>query len=201
MNNNFQRFWGIIAIIAFWATACGEDTYTPKPRGFPRVVFPTKEYQAFDKNYCKFGFEYPKYAQIVQDTTYFDDKPINDCWFDIYIPQYEARIHCSYYTIDKVNTLEKMHNDAFVLAGKHNIKADYIDEIPVQKPNHVSGFVFNIEGAAASPFQFYLTDSTKHFVRGALYCKAAARPDSLQPVFDFVKKDIMHMINTFEWNK
>ena len=97
--------------------------------------------------------------------------------------------------------MEKLHSDAFTLAGKHNIKADYIDEIKIQKPNHVSGFLFDIEGAAASPFQFYLTDSTKHFMRGSLYFNTESRPDSLQPVFEFMKKDIMHLINTFEWHK
>ena len=183
------------------ATACEENSYTPKPRGFPKVDFPNKEYQPFDKNFCEFSFEYPKYAEIIQDTSFFDEKPADECWFDIYIPKYDARIHCSYYPIDKVNTFEKMRSDAFTLASKHNVKADYIDEIRIQKPNKVSGFLFDIQGAAASPFQFYLSDSTKHFMRGALYVKAAARPDSLQPIFEFIKTDIVHMINTFEWNK
>lgn len=187
--------------LALLATACKDAVFTPKPRGFPRIVYPEKAYQPFDKNYCQFGFEYPKYAQIIQDTTFFDEKPKDDCWFDIYVPQFNARIHCSYYPIDKVNTFQKLHSDAFTLAGKHNIKADYIDELKIQKPNHVSGFLFNIEGAAASPFQFYLTDSTKHFLRGALYFKAASRPDSLQPMIEFMKTDIVHMVNTFEWNK
>ena len=195
------RFLSIILVLSLLATACQETTYTPKPRGFPKIDFPTKEYQAFDKNYCQFVFEYPKYAQIVQDTTFFDEKPADDCWFDIYVPEFEARIHCSYYPIDKVNTFEKMKSDAFTLAGKHNVKADFIDEIRIQKPNKVNGFLFDIQGAAASPFQFYLSDSTKHFMRGALYFKTGARPDSLQPVFDFMKKDIIHLINTFEWNK
>jgi gliding motility-associated lipoprotein GldD len=132
---------------------------------------------------------------------FFDEKVKDECWFDIYVAQFDARIHCSYYPIDSKNTLEKLHSDAFTLAGKHNIKADYIDEIKIQKPNHVSGFLFDIEGAAASPFQFYLTDSTKHFMRGSLYFNTESRPDSLQPVFDFMKKDIMHLINTFEWHK
>jgi gliding motility-associated lipoprotein GldD len=183
------------------ATACEEGTFTPKPRGFPKITFPAKEYQQFDRNFCQFSFEYPKYAQIVQDTTFFDEKPADECWFDLYVPQYDARIHCSYYPIDKVNTFEKMRSDAFTLAGKHNVKADFIDEIRIQKSNNVSGFLFDIQGAAASPFQFYLSDSTKHFMRGALYIKAESRPDSLQPLFDFMKKDIVHLINTFEWNK
>jgi gliding motility-associated lipoprotein GldD len=191
----------LFAICLLSVVACDEAVYTPKPRGFPRVVYPAKEYQPFDRNYCNFTFEYPKYAQIVQDTSFFDEKPADECWFDIYVPQYEARIHCSYYPIDSKNPFSKLASDAFVLADKHNVKADFIDQLKIQKPNHVSGFAFDIEGPVASPFQFFLTDSTKHFVRGALYFKTSSRPDSLRPVVDFMKKDIMQMINTFEWNR
>ena len=198
---NTSIYFLLISLV-FFLIACGNDTvYTPKPRGFPRVIYPEKAYQPFDKNYCSFTFDYPKYAQIVQDTSYFEEKPVNDCWFDIDVPQFNARIHCSYYDIDKKNPLTKLMSDAFTLAGKHNIKADYIDEIKIEKNNHVSGFLFDIQGPAASPFQFYLTDSTKHFMRGALYFKTAARPDSLRPVIDFMKQDIVKMVNTFEWNK
>ncbi len=181
--------------------ACEEPVFTPKPRGFPRVEYPTKAYQSFDKNYCQFTFEYPKYAEIVQDTSFFNEKPANNCWFEVYVPQFDAHIHCSYYPITKENPFDKLYNDAFVLADKHNIKADYIDQIRIEKKKGISGFLFDIQGPAASPFQFFLTDSTKHFMRGALYFKTASRPDSLRPVADFMKADIMQMINTFEWNK
>lgn len=188
-------------VLSFLIIACEEPTYTPKPRGFPKVVLPVKGYQKFDEKYCQFTFEYPKYAKIEQDTLYFDEKAPSNCWFNIRVPELNAEIHCSYYPIDKKNTFEKLKDDAFQLAGKHNVKADYIDELPIRKPNNVSGFVFNIEGPAACPFQFYLTDSTRHFMRGALYFDAKSRPDSLKPIIDFVKTDMMQMINTFEWNQ
>jgi gliding motility-associated lipoprotein GldD len=191
----------LFCVIILMVYGCEESVNTPKPRGFPKVVFPEKEYQKFQEGYCHFTFDYPKYAQIVQDTNYFDEKPLNDCWFDIYVPKLSARVHCCYYALDKVNTLEKLRGDAFDLANKHNVKADYIDEMKIQKPNHVSGFVFDIEGAAASPFQFYLTDSTHHYLRGSLYFYTQARPDSLAPALEFMKRDVMQMINTFEWEK
>ena len=81
----------------------------------------------------------------------------------------------------------------------HNKKANYIEEQGIRLPNGASGFIFNIEGPAASPLQFFLTDSTRHFLRGALYFNTSVNPDSLAPVLDFVKKDIFHMIETFEW--
>ena len=186
--------------IAILFVACGEEeAFTPKPRAYPRVQYPQKSYQNFDKNFCTFSFEYPTYAKIAKDTFFFDERPAEDCWFDLFIPHFDARVHCSYYPIQKNNTFEKLRDDAFTMVSKHNIKASYIDEFRIHKPNKVDGFAFNIEGPAASPFQFYLTDSTRHFLRGALYFNTQARPDSLAPIFDFVKEDIMHLINTFEW--
>ena len=179
--------------------ACEDVIYSPKPRGFPKVEYPEKNYVPFEANYCNFIFERPEYSIIQQDTLFFDEKPIHSCWFDVFIPQFDARIHCSYYPIDEVNNFDKLTNDAFVMANKHNLKANYIDDLVIRKPNGIGGIVFNIEGPVASSFQFYLSDTTSHFFRGALYFNTQARPDSLKPVIEFVKTDIMHMINTFEW--
>ncbi len=180
-------------------SSCGEEpVITPKPRAFPKVEFPDRTYHNFDANYCGFRFEYPQYAIVEQDTSFFDEKPVDPCWFDLRIPAFDARLHCSYHPIEE--DFDKLRSDAFSLANKHNIKANYIDELPIEKPNGVKGFVFNIEGPVASPFQFYLTDAEdKHFLRASLYFHTQARPDSLAPVLDFVKTDLMHMINTFEW--
>jgi gliding motility-associated lipoprotein GldD len=92
-----------------------------------------------------------------------------------------------------------MMSDAFQLASEHNVKAESIDEYPLQKPNGVSGFVFDIDGPTASPFQFFLTDSTNHFMRGSMYIKAHSNPDSLRPIVEFMKIDALEMLNSFEW--
>jgi len=173
---------------------------TPKPRGFPKVVYPEKNYQAFAAPYCPFNFEKPAYAKIVQDTSFFGERPNHDCWFDLYIPAFDSRVHFTYYPIDAINTFDKLRSDEFRMANKHNIKATAIIENPIRKPNGVSGMAFDIQGAVASPFQLYLTDEKEHFLRGSLYFNTQAKPDSLAPVYDFVKRDIMHMVNTFEWN-
>ncbi len=194
-----KHFLGIV-LLCIGLTACGPDIVPiPKPRAFPRVHYPVKNYQSFNENYCGFTFQYPAYARVEQDTLFFNEKPAHSCWFDIFISEFDARVHCSYYPISGNENFENLREDAFKMVQKHNIKASYIDEFRIQKPNSVQGFVFNIEGPAASPFQFYLTDSTNHFLRGALYFNTQARPDSLAPIFNFVKEDIMHMINTFEW--
>ena len=180
--------------------SCNDDpVLTPKPRGYPKIVYPERSYQQFTESYCDFTFEYPGYAKVIQDTLFFNDKPIHPCWFDVYIPDFDAKVHCTYFQIDQKNSFEKLRDDSFKLANKHTMKASFIDEFKIEKPNNVSGFAFNIEGAAASPFQFFLSDSTEHFVRGSLYFNTKINPDSLAPVVEFVKYDIMHMINSFAW--
>ena len=191
----------LVLIIFLTFFSCGEEvSIIPKPRAYPRIDFPEKTYEVFDKDYCEFTFDFPAYAKIIQDTTFFDELPVDPCWFDVYYPDFNGRIHCSYRPIDKENSLEKLKQEAFKMANWHNKRANYIEEILIQKPNKVSGFAFNMRGPSASPFQFYLTDSTNHFFRASLYFNTQVQPDSLAPVYEFVKGDILKMIETFEWN-
>ena len=186
-------------LIALTACESGEYVGTPKPRTYPRIDFPERAYRSFDEAYCDFTFEYPTYARVEQDKDFFGEAPSHPCWFDIYYPQFDARIHATYESIDGYDAFEELRNDAHDLAGKHNIRADYIDEFPVQREDGTAGFVFDIEGAAASPFQFYLTDTTSNFLRGAVYFNTSARPDSLAPVAAFLKEDVLQLVNTLEW--
>ena len=193
--------WVWIAALVLLATACEENRFSPKPRGFPRVTYPEKAYQSFDQDYCAFTFQYPVYTKIIRDTSYIEKQPVHPCWFDIYYPDFDSRLHCSYYPIGQGKSLEELKTDAFELMEWHQKKANYIDEIRIDRSGGVSGFAFDIQGPAASPFQFYLTDSTRHFLRGALYFNTQARPDSLAPIYEFVKEDLYRLIETFEWEK
>ncbi len=186
---------------SFLLTQCGEPSFTPKPRGYPKVTYPDKTYRSFDKDFCAFTFEYPAYARIVKDTNYFEQQPAHPCWFDIYFQDFDSRIHCSYYPIGADKSLEELKADAFELVDWHQKKANYIEERAIQKPNGVAGFAFDLSGPAASPFQFFLTDSTDHFMRGALYFNTQTRPDSLAPISEFIKADIYQLIETFEWRE
>ncbi len=190
-----------ILTLSILLTACGDETpFIPKPRGYPKVVYPQKAYQAFDKDYCNFTFEYPVYAEIQQDTTFFEERPAHPCWFDVYIPAFDSRVYCTYSPIDKKNTFNQLKADAFELMDWHKKRANSVEEIPVSRPGGVSGFIFRIDGPAASPIQFYLSDNTRHFLRGALYFNTQARPDSLAPVYEFVEEDVLKMIETLKWN-
>ncbi|MCK6692215.1 MAG: gliding motility lipoprotein GldD, partial [Thermoanaerobaculia bacterium] len=106
----------------------------------------------------------------------------------------------SYYPITGRARFDELVQDAFTMAQKHNIKASFIEEIPIHRPaDHVHGIVFAIEGAAASSYQFFLTDSTENFLRGALYFNTQARPDSLAPVLAFMRKDVNKIVETLRW--
>lgn len=180
--------------------SCSDPVFAPKPRTYPRIDFPkTREYKAFDATYCGFTFEQPTYTTIVQDTSFFGEKPEHACWFDVYYPMFNGRVHFSYKPIKSPADFQKMLGDAHQLTGKHTIKADGIDEIAIKNTNGVGGIVFDVQGSVASPFQFYLTDSTHNFVRGALYFKSKADADSLRPVVEFVKTDMMRMVQSFKW--
>ncbi|MBK9109428.1 MAG: hypothetical protein IPM92_13915 [Saprospiraceae bacterium] len=166
---------------------------------FPSVSYPEFSYQKYNPSNCPYSFRFADYIQIETDTTFFNQKLTNSCWLNLQIPAFNGTLHCSYYSLNSEKELEKYIKDAYKLAREHQKKANYIDELALKKPNSVYGMVFNIEGPAASPLQFYLTDSSKHFFRASLYFKSQSKPDSLLPIVEFVKKDILETINSFEW--
>ena len=101
--------------------------------------------------------------------------------------------------ITQKNPLEKLIEDAHRLTFKHTVKAEYIDELPISTANGVYGLFYDVGGNAASSIQFFLTDSTRYYIRCALYFNTESNADSLAPVIDFVKKDAWYMINSLKW--
>jgi gliding motility-associated lipoprotein GldD len=169
---------------------------------YPKVDFPKGENIIFNNDYCNLQFEFPSYGITEKDEFFFDEKPTDPCWFDIRINSLNADLHCSYSPITKANNFDKLVNDAFKLAGKHNIKADYRKESLIHNPDaNVYGLLFMIEGPVATPIQFYLTDSTEHFFRASLYYNDKVDPDSTQIITDFLFNDVEHMIETFSWKE
>jgi gliding motility-associated lipoprotein GldD len=170
-----------------------EEAYTPKPRAYYRIDLPLKNFQKYSSD-CPFTFEYPEYA-----TAKIDSRPSSEnCWMNIDFPQFNARIHISYKPIEK--NLEKLIEDSRSLTYKHVIKATDIREDLVDDPlAKVYGQIYDVKGDAASYLQFYLTDSSTHFLRGSLYFNAAPNYDSIVPVLDFIRADIHHLTETFNW--
>ena len=180
--------------------ACTEKAPIPKPRAYPRVVYPERGYVRADADYCAFTFEQPKYAIMVRDTLFFDEKPVSDCWFNLEVPSLNAKIYCSYYPVKSRADYDKLVADAFEMTNKHNQRASYIQDYRFDRPEaRVHGMIFEVDGPAASSYQFFVSDSSRHFLRGALYFETKAKPDSLAPVVAYMKKDVDHMLETLIW--
>jgi gliding motility-associated lipoprotein GldD len=194
---NFQL--SIFVIFALIFTSCN-SIYVPKPRGYFKIDFPEKKYQIFDKPGYPYTFEYPLYANVVKDSTFFGEVTENPWWINIDFPQFEGRMYISYKQIGK-NKFDTLLNDAFKMTSKHSTKAASIDDSLMLTPNNIHGMFFNVGGDVATANQFFLTDSTTHFLRGALYFNATPNADSLGIVNNFLIEDVRHLINTFKWRK
>ncbi|MDP4282579.1 MAG: gliding motility lipoprotein GldD [Bacteroidota bacterium] len=193
MNLSKLRLTKYLIPVAIILASCSGNP-VPKPRGYYRIDLPAHHYQHFDTTF-PFAFEYPVYSKIVKDSSSIAEP----YWINIVYLPFHAQLHISYKPVHK--NLATYLDDAHTLVNKHIPKANAIGQQAYENPSeNVYGLVYEIRGSgAASPFQFYLTDSTRHFVRGALYFDLVPNNDSLAPVIDFLKEDIRHMINTFHW--
>jgi gliding motility-associated lipoprotein GldD len=164
----------------------------PKPKGYFRISLPEKEYQRLDMD-CPYSFDYPVYGNI---TKY---KHANEpCWFNIDFPAFNCKIHITYKTIN--NNLNLYMEDIRTFAYKHLIKADDIIENTIYLPEQKSfGILYDIKGNTATSINFFITDSTSHFLSGSLYFNVKPNIDSLKPVINFFRKDIEYLIQTIEW--
>jgi gliding motility-associated lipoprotein GldD len=175
--------------------SCSEDdeVFIPKPKGYFRMDFPKKEYRLYD-SLCPYSFEIPTYSFINRDKHFGSEF----CWININFPQYNAQIHLSYKEINhNLDTLFSQSRDFVV---KHQVKSTGIDEtVIIRDTAKVYGLVYDISGNTASNLQFYLTDSTHHFLRGALYFNTVPNIDSLKIVVDYLRADVLQMIKTFKW--
>lgn len=196
---NMKAFVFLLVAVAFGFIACNSE-YTPKRKGYFRIDFPQHEYRAFDAPGYPYSFEYPVYANIVKDTTFFGDETENDYWINIDFPRFNGRIYMSYKEVGKTN-FEKLVNDAFKMTFKHTSKASEITDSLMRTPMGVTGVFFNVGGNAATARQFFVTDSVKHFLRGALYFDATPNEDSLGVVNQFLQEDMKHLINTLRWKQ
>ena len=170
--------------------SCGKDV-KPKPSGELRLEYPIAHYQAFQTE-CPFQFDYSDFA-VMRDAK-------KQCWYNITYPKMKANIFLTYFPIN--NDFNLHIKEAEKMVYEHTIKASSIDTKSFSYPEkRVFGNFYELKGQSASNIQFYITDSTKHFVTGNLYFNSRPKPDSLAPAVDYIKKDILHIIDTFEWKK
>ncbi len=194
-----KRLFFFTLLIVFTLVACNSN-YTYKKKGYFKIDFPEKKYQVFDKPGYPYSFEYPVYSQVVKDSTFFEEATENPWWININVPQFAGRIYISYKNITDRSSFDSLVNDAFKMSSlKHvEVSTGIVDSV-MQTSNGVEGIYFSLGGNTATANQFFLTDSTKHFLRGALYFDAAPNADSLGIVNEFLKKDLLHLINTLKW--
>jgi len=177
-------------------TACGNKiSETPKPVGYPRILFPQQNYRTWDSG-CAYSLSIPGYASMELKEDY-TSKP---CWFNLEFKPFNATLHITYHAVQNLIQLDSLHADSRKFAFKHTIKAEDILEVPIaNKEGTASGFLYDIRGNTATNCNFFLTDSARHFFRGSLYFNSKTNPDSVAPVLQFIRKDLDHLIRQFRW--
>ena len=188
----------LLAVSVLYISSCNSD-YTLRRKGYFKIDFPRHEYKQFNMPGYPYTFEYPVYASVVQDTSLFAD---NDTpyWINIDFPRFNGKIYISYKVVNKTN-FNKLVNDAFTMTYKHSSKASEIQDSLMKTEAGLTGVWFTVGGNAATARQFFITDSVKHFLRGALYFDTTPNEDSLNIVNDFLQEDMKHLINTLKWKE
>jgi gliding motility-associated lipoprotein GldD len=197
-NYSKNILWSISFLGILILNACGSssDSYVPKPTGFNRIDLPEATYQAMKEDH-PYSFEYSKQAYIRPDSSGIKEPH----WIHIIYPGFKADVQITYKSLDKDPAfLAEFIDDSHRLISKHMIKASGVEESVIKTPSGKTASIYELEGEVPSQFQFYISDSSKHFMRGALYFRTATKNDSLAPVIEFIKKDIIHMLNTTKWD-
>ena len=190
-----------ILVLSVGAALSCREVAVPKPKGYFRIDLPKKEYVLFDTQNSTgrlpFTFEYPVYGKLS-----FDSGELNQPgWFNIEFPVFHAKVYLTYRKINR--DLEKLMEETYQMNVKnHIVKAEAINEKVINNPGaRVYGIFYDLQGNTATSVQFYATDSIKHYLRGSLYFAAEPNADSIAPVRDFLREDIIHLIETLKWKE
>jgi gliding motility-associated lipoprotein GldD len=184
-----------LAFLVLLCLAC-ETNWLPKPPGYNRIDLPKHEYNRLEEGY-PYQFDFSTQSQVEADSFNLTEKD----WINLNYKKLGAKVHLTYKKIDQNTDFQVLSNDAFNLTAKHQIKAYGIEEVVLLTPNGYSAVVAELTGEVPTQFQFFVTDSTTHFLRGALYFNTALKNDSLAPVIEYIKIDLAHLINTVTFEK
>jgi gliding motility-associated lipoprotein GldD len=187
----------VVILLSSCRKKADSGDFVPKPKGYNRIDLSEIKYQQMTENH-PFSFQYSTQAVLKPDTVRWAEPH----WMYVYYPNLKAMIQLTYKPLggDK-NKLMKLIDDAHKLAAKHGQKAYSIRDLILKTPSGKSAMLMELEGEVPTYLQFYTTDSTKHYLRGALYFNTALKSDSLAPVIEYLKKDVIHLLNTLEWKK
>ncbi len=189
-----RKLWLLLLPFAFTVSSCNRD-YLPKPLGYNRLELPDPVYRPLPDS-LPYSFEYSRHARLLPDTSSIREK----YWIEILYPFMKANIHVTYKPLhNDEKLLRELMDDAYTLTSKHQIKAYAINELISTTPSGKTAVIAELEGEVPSQFQVTITDSTENFLRAALYFNTAIANDSLAPAIEYMKKDMMHLVNTLEW--
>jgi gliding motility-associated lipoprotein GldD len=185
--------WGLFLI---FLQACTQQV--PKEKAYPRVYFPKKSYKKF-KSECNYSFEIPTYCQVENKEFFRNERLKSDsCWVNIVFGSFNGKLHVSYKHFENQDSLTQLMEQHYKLTSKHIVKATYIKDSVIDKPN-LKGLIYSVGGNAASDMQFLLTDTKHKFWRVDFFFNNTPNIDSMRPVIQFVNEDIMHLIETFKF--
>lgn len=188
-----RKFFWFIAVVVVLSSC--EKNWLPRPTGYNRIDLPAHDYQQLPEGY-PYQMDVSKYSIVEPDSFNLQEK----AWINLNYKEFGAKVHLTYKRIDgKDVDFKTLSNDAFKLTAKHQIKAYGIDEGVLITPNGYSAVVAELTGEVPTQFQFFVTDSTKHFLRGALYFNTATKNDSLAPVIEYIKIDMTHLMNSVKF--
>lgn len=189
-----MKTWQYIGlfVITTILVAC-QPPAVPKPYGYFRIAIPDTSYLVGQPQGYPYTFRLSANAYVQER-----QEPGEMYWIDIHYPTLNATIHCSYKPVK--NNLRILSRDAQEFLYKH---ATVASAIPMQEfanaENKVWGLYSELHGNTATPIQFVLTDSTKHFFRGSVYCNSVPNQDSLMPIYDYLRKDVRVIMESMKW--
>ena len=183
-----------LILLSLCLVSCSSE-YLPKPKGYNRIILPPSEYLALADSF-PYQFEYSRHAKVLKDSSWLAEK----YWINLYYPEMDANIQITYKTVTD-SIIREYLSDSYRLTSQHNIKAYAIDETILELPNGMFASFTELEGEVPTQVQFHVSDSVDHFLRGALYFKTATKNDSLAPVINYLKKDILRLLMTLKWRK
>lgn len=186
--------WTLLLLCSVGFSTCRPHS-TPKPYGYFRIYIPDTAYVHYAPEGYPYAFSLSKNAYVATPKGHSEDY-----WIDIVYPALNTTVYCSYKPIR--NNLGALSRDAQELLYQHTSVASAIPEQGFENPNaHVWGVYYELYGNAATPIQFYLTDSIHHFFRASVYCNTVPNQDSLAPVYQYIQQDMRHLVESFVWQK
>lgn len=190
-----KRIWIFISsvvVLASVLTSCGKAS-VPKPYGYFRIDLPDTAYSYARLSCYPYDFRLSKNAYVA-----VREREGEMFWIDIQYPKLNVTIHCSYKRVN--NNLRSLSRDAQEFLYGHSSVATAIPMQEYINPDHDTyGLYYELHGNTATPYQFYLTDSVKHFFRGSVYCNTIPNQDSLAPIYEYLRKDVRVMMESFCW--